>query len=248
MALRGEDMRPILAIARLGLAAGLGYGVVWAFSDPEPDWAVRARAAAPNLRADDGRAPNLLAGMQLGGSALAATPELAAPSTDAQPAPVRVVPPFEGFTRPDAALALAREGEPLRLEAEQDGEGFWVVGYGRRLLDPPAGPITAVEAEAMLLEDLARAEQVVREAVQIPLNANEYAALVEFARSIGAENFAHTLVAALLNAGDREAAADALMIWTKVRVDGALVDSPELVAQRQRARELFLSRSLVSGA
>jgi lysozyme len=93
----------------------------------------------------------------------------------------------------------------------------------------------------MLREDVARAEQAVRDAVMISLNANELAALTEFARSIGPENFQHTLVSALLNAGDRSAAADAFLIWTKVRVEGALVDSPELVEQRRRARELFLS-------
>jgi lysozyme len=241
-------MRPILAIARLGLAASLGYGVVWAFSDPEPDWASGERVAAPQLRSDDGGVPNLLAGVRLGGAAQAASPEYVGLPSEARPAEPRVAPPFTSFTRPDAALALAREAEPLRLEAEQDGEGHWVLGYGRRTPEQPAGSVTAAQAEAMLTEDLARAEEAVRDAVRIPLNANEYAALVEFARSIGAENFAHTLVAALLNAGDREAAADAFMIWTKVRVDGALVDSAELVAQRERARDLFLSTGSVSGA
>jgi lysozyme len=240
-------MRPILAIARLGLAAGLGYGVVWAFSDPEPEWAEGARVASLGLRGDDLRVPNPFSGLRLDSSAQAAAPSEPRPTPGA-PAAARIAPPFESLADPELTLALAHEAEVLRLEAEQDGEGRWVLGYGRRVSERPPGRITAEEAEAMLAQDVARAEDAVRDAVRIPLHANEYVALVEFARSIGAENFAHTLVAALLNAGDREAAADAIMIWTKVRIDGALVDSPELVAQRERARELFLTDPRLGGA
>jgi lysozyme len=231
-------MRPFLAIARFCLAAGLGYAFVWAFSDPTPGWADVPLEEPARFDLADLRLTEAFSAISLGDQAQAAPPPESLAVAVASES--RAVPPFEGLGMTAAALALTREAEPLRLRAEQDEEGAWVIGYGRRLSEQPAGGVTPDHAMQMLREDLTRAEESVRGAVHIPLNANEYGALVEFARSIGPENFPDTLVPMLLNAGDREAAADAFMIWSKVRVEGALVDSDDLIAERERARELFL--------
>jgi lysozyme len=143
---------------------------------------------------------------------------------------------------PEAALALARAAQPLRLDAAESDVGGWVIGYGREVPVRPARAISAAEANAMLREDLERAAAVVRQTIVVPLNENELGALTEFARSIGPENLERTLVVGLLNSGDREAAADAILVWTKTRVGGALVDSDALAAQRDRTRVLFLTK------
>lgn len=233
-------MRPILAMTRLCLTAGLGYALVWAYADPSPQWAENvpsewSEGGVPDLAA-------LLAGLHLGTEAQAALPQSAVDAlAESSILDARVDPPFESLGLTQASLALTQAAEPLRLQAERDDEGLWVIGYGRRVAERPSAGITAAFAEEMLREDLARAEEAVRAAVHLPLNANEFGALVEFARSIGPDNFPDTLVPTLLNAGDREAAADAFLIWSKVRVDGALVDSDDLISERQRTRELFLT-------
>lgn len=233
-------MRAVLAIARLGLVVGLGLAVIWGYTSPEPTWAEAPPRRPPVVNFADLHRPAELERLRLGAVAEAAAPLIGAePAAKEEDAEQREPPPFDGLAPPPGAFERARESETLRLEAEQDDEGVWLIGYGHRLRAQPSWTITAAEADDMLREDLAAAEDAVRSSVAIPLNQNEYGALVEFARSIGAENFSHTLVATLLNAGDRDAAADAFMLWTKVRVDGALVDSAELVAQRERTQELF---------
>ncbi len=227
-------MRPFLALAQLLIAAGLGFAVVWAFSDSDPAWARRPLVGEPAIDLT-AFLPERLEGITI--------PEPTAHAAvvedleGAEPT-IRVAPPFNGLSAAPA-LALAMEVEPLRLRAEQDEEGAWVIGYGRRLAAEAGGEITRDEAEAMLREDVSRAEDAVRWSVHISLGQNEYAALVEFARTIGPETFADTLVAILLNAEDRAAAADAMMIWSRVRVDGALVDSPTRSARLERIRALF---------
>jgi lysozyme len=229
-------MRPFFALMQLLLAAGLGFAVVWAFSDAEPDWAQRPLAEPPMIDLT-GVLPQTLDGFSLPEpTALAAVDEI--PPTNG--AIRRIAPPFNGL--PSAPVfALALEAEPLRLAAEQNEEGVWIVGYGRRLADGAGRTVTREEAAAMLREDVARAEDAVQAGVRISLSPEEYAALVEFARVIGPETFGDTLVATLLNAEDREAAANAMMIWSRVHIDGALVDSPARAAQLERVRTLFLS-------
>ena len=233
-------MRPILALTKLCFTAGLGYALDWAYADPSPEWAEIAPAVwsaggIPDLA-------SLFSSLHLGSEAQAALPQtsLEAMAEDGA-ADGRAAPPYERLGMTAAALALTQAAEPLRLEAERDEEGLWVIGYGRRLAERPSSAVTPELAEQMLREDIAAAQQAVRGSIQIPLNANEFGALVEFARSIGPENFPNTLVPTLLNAGDREAAADAFQIWSTVRVDGGLVESADLATQRQRTRDLFLT-------
>jgi len=159
------------------------------------------------------------------------------------PASGRLAPPFDGMQLSTIAIELVREAETLRLEPARHAGGGWVIGYGHTLAERPMRAITRPDAEALLREDLARAEASVRRSVTVPLNDNEYGALVEFAHSIGPDGFAYTLVAGFLNADNREAAADAFLLWSTVQVDGALVDSPDLIARRRRTKALFLSGS-----
>lgn len=228
-------MRPFFALMQLLFAAGLGYAVVWGFSDPNPEWASRPLSEPARIDLTD-LLPDHFDGFSIpeptAHAAVEEPPTVASTTT-------RVAPPFNGLSsRP--ALALALELEPLRLQAEQDEEGGWVIGYGRRLPDVADRRIDRAQADAMLREDILHAEEAVRAAVVISLSANEYAALVEFARMIGPETFGDTLVATLLNAEDRLAAADAMMIWSRARVAGTLVDSPVRVARLERIRTLFL--------
>jgi lysozyme len=241
-----------MALARLGLTIGAGYGLVWAFSSPAPYWAQEPLTHPPSIDLSGIELPDLRIGLpEMGRSpsaraALSEDPLETAVSELA--ASDRVAPPFDGLVLPDAALVLARSAQPMRLEPARSEDGGWVIGYGRLLAERPLRAISPEEAEGMLREDLDRAADAVRRVVFIPLNDNEFGALAEFARSVGLENFENTLVVAMLNAGEREAAADAILLWTRTRVDGVLVESGDLVAQRRRTRALFLADTPGSGA
>jgi GH24 family phage-related lysozyme (muramidase) len=248
-------MELVSALIRLALMTAVGGGLVLAFSDVTPDWAQTplARPARFDLtsrlaRFDIPDPATYLAALRADAGGRAAPPGELVAAVPAEPLDNRTPPPFAGLAVPEAAVELARAAQPLMLDPVQAANGAWVIGYGRQLPEPPARPITPEEADQMLREDLERAAAVVRRSVTIPLNENELGALAEFARSIGVENFERTLVLTLLKAGDRAAAADAFLLWTQTRVDGALVESAALAAQRERTRALFLTSVGGSGA
>jgi lysozyme len=76
--------------------------------------------------------------------------------------------------------------------------------------------------------------RLVDDAVTVPLSQNEFDALVSLVSDIGAGAFSRSTVLRQLNAGARQAAADAFLLFV---VGGA---GPE--NRRRRERELFLTR------
>ena len=244
-------MKLMLATTRIASAAAAGYLCVWGFAPSDPEWALNTDRSALRLRFAEMQLPEFnmpaftlpeVRGPELGRARIG---EVEAPGADAEQV-IRIAPPFDGLELSDSAIELARAAETLRLEPEPHPAGGWVVGYGRRVMRRPEGSISQAQADAMLREDLARAAQQVRSAVRVSLSEEEYAALVEFARSIDADQLEQNLVVLLLNQGNREMAADAFLIWTNEEVDGVLVQNSELLVQRERTRELFLSSSLSS--
>ncbi|MGD2134168.1 MAG: lysozyme [Maricaulaceae bacterium] len=244
-------MKILLATTRLWLTVAAGYAFVWGFGPEDPEWASSGRPiesawrlpaiSAPQFDLPEMSLPEVNLTRMTEGLSRPAQASTASNTVLDGAEVVRIAPPFSGLELPDSAFELARAADPLRLEPEPHPEGGWVIGYGRHVVLRPDEAVTREQAEAWLREDFADAELAVREAVQVSLSEEEYAALVEFARSIGAEQIDRTLVVILLNQGNREMAADAFMVWTNEEVDGVLVQDPELVAQRERTRELFLS-------
>ena len=113
-------------------------------------------------------------------------------------------------TSASGRAAITRH-EGLRLTAYPDpatGGEPWTVGVGHT---SRAGPpkvtkgmkITRAQAEEILSRDLATFEAAVSKAVKVPLNQNEFDALVSLAFNIGAGAFAKSTLVKKLNAGNR---------------------------------------------
>jgi len=117
-------------------------------------------------------------------------------------------------------LGHLKRWEGLRLAAYQDVKGVWTIGYGHTA---GAGKpyvhkgmtITADEAEAMLARDLGQYERTVTESVKVPLNDNQFAALVSFCYNVGVSAFRRSTLLKKLNKGDYEAVPAELMKWTR---------------------------------
>ncbi len=138
-----------------------------------------------------------------------------------------------------AALALH---EGVRLTAYKDSVGILTIGVGHTAAAGPPEPtpgmtITKEECDAILARDLARFEDAVNRLVTVPLNQNEFDALVSLVFNIGEGAFKNSTVLRKLNAGDRKGAADAILMWDKA--GGHVVKG--LTNRRRAERELFLS-------
>ena len=116
----------------------------------------------------------------------------------------------------------------------------WTIGYGHTGSDVFPGVVfTQAQAEAALRSDLASAEGSVSREVTVPLNDNQFAALVSFAFNVGAGvgGLQTSTLLRLLNQREYSAAADEFGKW----VNGGNGPLPGLVRRRAAERALFLS-------
>jgi lysozyme len=133
-----------------------------------------------------------------------------------------------------AGLELLKNSESCRLEAYQDSGGVWTIGWGHT----PATEgqtITQAEADQLLADDLEEVEHAVNNLCAVPLNANQFSALVDFAYNVGVEALAGSTLMRLVNAGDFEGAAKQFGRW--VFADDE--ELPGLVTRRAAEAKLF---------
>ncbi|WP_416675740.1 lysozyme [Egbenema bharatensis] len=136
-------------------------------------------------------------------------------------------------------LRLLKSFEGLRLQAYLDAVGVWTIGYGTTAGVRPGMRITEAEAEALLQRDLARFEQAVSQLITVPLNEDQYSALVSFTYNVGEGALSGSTLRRLLNQRDYLGAADQLLRWN--RGDGGR-ELPGLTRRRRAERALFLGQ------
>lgn len=142
------------------------------------------------------------------------------------------------------AAISAREG--VKLTAYRDSAGVLTIGVGHTSAagapTVTAGMrITAAEADKVLSRDLAAVEAAVNRMVTVPLNQNEFDALVSLVFNIGATAFRKSTLLRMLNAGDRKGAADQFLAWNKITRNGRKVELRGLTTRRQAERSQFLT-------
>ena len=138
-------------------------------------------------------------------------------------------------------LALIKQSEGLRLAPYLCPAGVPTIGYGStrhadghpvKLSDPP---ITEDEADVLLLMTLQPYADAVNRYVQVPINQNQFDALVDFTYNLGPQALRTSTLLKLLNAGNYAGAAAQFDVWVmagKRRLTG-------LVERRAAERALF---------
>lgn len=143
----------------------------------------------------------------------------------------------------EPGLELIRHSEGLRLNSYYLA-GQWLIGYGHAGTAMKGMTITKEEADALLVADIKDAEAAVRRLVTVPINENEFSALVSLAYNMGSSAFAGTSVLERLNAGDREGAAAAFRYIVRADINGERVVLEALKRRRAAERNLFLTPPL----
>jgi len=120
----------------------------------------------------------------------------------------------------EKGLSLIKQWEGCKLTAYKDAVGVLTIGYGHTTAAGKpfvqAGlKITEKEAEAILANDLGQYECAVEDAVKVPLNDNQFAALVSFTYNVGAGALKRSTLLKKLNKGDYEAVPAESMKWTR---------------------------------
>lgn len=136
-------------------------------------------------------------------------------------------------------LALIKSFEGVRLTAYKavSTEQYYTIGYGHYGPDVKKDmKITQAQADAYLKSDVARFEKAVNENVKVPINQNQFDALVSFTYNCGVGALQRSTLLELLNQGKYEEAAHQFDVWIK---SGNKVLNG-LVKRRAKEKELFL--------
>lgn len=137
-------------------------------------------------------------------------------------------------------LNLIKQFEGLKLNAYDDGVGVWTIGYGT--IKYPNGvrikrgdKITQAQADQYIANDVATFERAVNMLVNVPLNQNQFDALVSFTYNLGATNLSASTLLKKLNSKDYKGAAAEFQKWNKA--GGKVMTG--LVRRRKAEMELF---------
>jgi lysozyme len=142
-----------------------------------------------------------------------------------------------------AGLDLIKDFEGLFLKPYLDPIKIPTIGYGtiqyengkKVTMKDPA--ITEERATELLEHEVNLKAQAVEKLVKVPLNDNEFAALVAFSYNVGSGALSTSTLLKLLNSNaDRTAVADQLLRWNKAGGK----ELAGLTRRRQAERSLFL--------
>lgn len=137
-------------------------------------------------------------------------------------------------------IDLIKTYEGCVLHAYRDAVGVWTIGYGTTML-PDGTPVHSGmlidqdTAEQYLEHDLIKFENIVKDAVTVELNENQFSALVSFTYNLGGGNLRSSTLLRKLNNGDYAGASAQFPRWN--RAGGRVLDG--LTARRNAEMTLF---------
>jgi lysozyme len=141
----------------------------------------------------------------------------------------------QSMTYSNNGLALTQHFEGCVLESYQDITGVWTIGYGHTSGVTPGMTCTQEQATQWLSEDVQGAVYAVNTMVTVPLNQNQFDALVDFTFNLGSGNLKSSTLLRLLNAGNYDGAAAQFPLWN--HAGGVVV--PGLTTRRDAEMKLF---------
>lgn len=142
-----------------------------------------------------------------------------------------------------ATVDLVKQFEGFRADAYRCPAGVWTIGYGTTAsagvgIVPKAGmTISEKDAEGYLHATLELFSSEIEDFITAPINENEFGAFVSLAYNIGPGAFKKSSALSAFNAGDKDKAANAILLWNKAR--GKVLKG--LTRRREAERKLFLT-------
>jgi lysozyme len=116
-------------------------------------------------------------------------------------------------------INLIKQFEGLKLKAYQDVVGVWTIGYGTtRISGCPVvstNYCTEEQATDYLQNDLVEIEATINKCVTVPINQNQFDALVDFCYNLGTPAFKKSTLLKQLNSGCIDCAANQFLLWNK---------------------------------
>lgn len=149
----------------------------------------------------------------------------------------------KGMKISQVGIDLISSFEDTKLQAYDDGVGVWTIGIGTTIY-PNGNKVkkgdvcTLDQAKSYFALDLQRFEKAVNSGLTVPVNQNQFDALVSLAYNIGETAFKESTLLAKLNKGNFAGAAEQFQVWNK----GGGKVLKGLVRRRAAEKALFLKK------
>jgi lysozyme len=134
-----------------------------------------------------------------------------------------------------AGIDLIKSFEGFRAKPYFCQAGVLTIGYGHTKGVKRGSWVTKDVAERLLKEDLQVAEKAVKKYIKVPLNDNQFAALVSFTFNLGGGNLKSSTLRKRLNRGEYLAVPGEMSRWNKAGGK----KSAGLVRRRKAEGKLF---------
>lgn len=134
-------------------------------------------------------------------------------------------------------IELIKYFEGCSLVPYKDIAGYWTIGIGHLMKEYQDISLTEQESEDILAHDLLKSENSIRRLVKVPLNQNQFDALVSFTFNLGSGALQRSQLRAKINREEYIDAAPEFLKWC--RAGGRI--SRGLIKRRKAEMKLFSS-------
>ena len=132
-------------------------------------------------------------------------------------------------------IDLIKHFEGCELESYRCSATVLTIGYGTTKNVVEGMKITQNQAEEMLMKDLEEFEEYVEDLIDVPLEQNQFDALVAWTYNLGPTNLKTSTLRKVLNKGAYDDVAEQIKRWNKA--NGKVLKG--LVRRRNAEAELF---------
>lgn len=135
--------------------------------------------------------------------------------------------------------------EGVRNRVYKDSAGIDTIGIGHKILPNEqrlkSVTLTPKEIEDIFFLDVVKAENSIKENIQVPLTSGQQAALISFVFNVGSGAFKKSTLLKLINEKRFAEASLEFPRWSFITINGQKQRSPGLMARRLREQQLFKS-------
>ena len=135
----------------------------------------------------------------------------------------------------NTGIELIKVFEGCELEAYHCAAGVPTIGYGHIKGVSMGDTVTLEQAEEMLVEELNEYEGYINNMVTVPLQQNQFDAMVSWVYNLGGGNLKASTLLKVVNSGDFNGVPEQIMRWNKA--GGKVLEG--LTRRRQAEADLF---------
>ena len=150
----------------------------------------------------------------------------------------------DSLTTSKNGLEFISQWEGCILKPYKDIAGLRTIGIGHLIKPgenfPDGVEITMEQALDLLAQDVKICESAIKRHIKVPLNQNQFDALVSFGFNCGVGVYINSSVAAVLNDGKYAEVPAKLLLWSKAKINGVSKTVQGLYNRRLSEGQLFM--------